>query len=274
MKYEIFEVCYKEEHIKNVDPLFTMYDNLKNEQPQLREYPIFLEAFDSEKTKDLDAWGFVGPSWRKKLRFDAKELIDNIEKDLDFDVYIFNHSRVNDAMWYNVWEQGEACHPGISKIAKSLLKISGYNSDIVDTMMYEGITGYCSYFVATKDFWKEYLNFLKEIYDSVEKLSDEEKEIFYMSANYSKDKSLNMFPFIVERMFTTFLLLKNKFAIRSKEYDFDVYSKDANEWVPAFIGLNNLKKIVVRDQSKEIFRQWQLIRSTLFQLNPNITNLD
>lgn len=264
-----------QDQLSKVDPLLVAYDNTENKYPELREYYNFFKVVDDGLTDNLDAWGMFGPRWQEKMRYSAFDIHREIESNPGNDVYTFNHARIVDALFFNVWEQGEHWHPGIRQVAKKVLELAGYDSGIVDDLMFDQTTCYCSYFVATKEFWKDYLEFLANIRRCLENLPEEERKIFEGSANYARDKNLNLFPFIVERMFSTFLILnRDKYKVHAKPYDYSVYSNQVGEFANVLAALNNLKTLTLKHDSHEIFKQWNSIRSFLLKTQPNLLNLD
>lgn len=275
MNYKLFQICFTEDQLKNVDPLLTPFDNTANERPELREYHNFVKAIDKNIVEDLNAWGFFGPRWKEKLRYGSPDIAYEIENNPGYDVYTFNHARIVDALFFNVWEQGEKWHPGIRQVVKKVLELMGHDSGILDDLMFDQTTCYCSYFVATKEFWKDYLEFLAKVKDCLENLSEEEKKIYESSANYARDKNLNLFPFIIERMFSTYLILnRDKIKVHAKPYDYNVYSGQLGEFVQVISALNNLKKLTLKHDSEEIFYQWNAIRMFLLKTQSNLINLD
>jgi len=274
MNYKIFQICFDKDQISKVDSLMIPFDNTENKFPELREYYNFTKVIDDKLTDDLDAWGMFGPRWKEKLRYDSKDIVEEIEKNPNYDVYLFNHARIHDALTFNVWEQGELFHKGIRQVTALALKNSGYDANVLDAMMTDEVTCYCSYFVAKKEFWNEYLIFLKKIKNELENLPEKEKEIYNSSANYSRDANLNLFPFIVERLFSTFLMLNRKFKVHAKPYDYSLYEGALKDFTGVISSLNNMKKLAIKYDSPEIFNNWNLIRDFFIKMTPQLFNLD
>ena len=66
MKTKLFSICYEPQHFLTVGNQVESWDNTENLRPELREFPIFESAFNSDITKDLDYWGLVSPKFEKK----------------------------------------------------------------------------------------------------------------------------------------------------------------------------------------------------------------
>jgi hypothetical protein len=270
LNYKIFQICFDPKQLHDVDLLLTPFDNTSNERPELREFHSFEKIVDEGHANNLDAWGVFGPRWKEKMRFDALEMHTAIENNPDNDVYIFNHARVVNSLTHNVWEQGEFWHKGIKHVTKVALESCGYDSNVLNLPDVE-TTCYCSYFVATKEFWNDYIKFLREMKTALENLTGEESEIYKGSANYSRDSNLNLFPFIVERLFTTFLHLK-QYKVYSHNPNYELYRKNVGDFVSVLTSLYELKKVSQYDEN--MFNIWNSIRTFFLKTQPQLMSLD
>lgn len=275
MNFKLFQIYFQRDQLKDIDPLLTPFDNTSNLRPELREYHSFKRILDEGHTSDLDAWGVFGPRWKDKIRYDAKEIFDTINSNSDHDVFLFNHARIQHALTYSVWEQGEYYHKGIKEVSSYVLTQLGYNPIVLDEFMTDSVVCYCSYFVAKKQFWLDYIDFLDKVYDELQKLPPEIDKVYKSSANYSRDSSLNLFPFIVERMFSTFILLhRDKYKVFAKPYDYSVYSSSLGPFTNVIASLNNLKTLTAKYGSQEIYNQWNTLRQYYMRIHPEIMNMD
>ena len=284
LNFKLFQICFEKSQFQDVKGPFVPFDNTDNEFPELREFHCFRKAagwpdIDWEDPyrgfAKLDAWGFFGPRWEEKLKYPGEEINRTIIENANYDVWIFNHARIVSCLTLNVWEHGDIFHPGISMVARALLKIMGYDPRVVDFLMTEKNTCYCSYFVAKHQFWKDYLQFLIGLSGATLELPAKEREIFLSSAAYVRDKSLNLFPFIVERMFSTFLLLRSlEYNVYSKKVDFFVYGEKLKNSRETLESLSRLKSQIVLKKSDDLLKVWHDMRTSFLQDNPNILNLD
>jgi len=273
MNYKIFQICFEPNQISQVDPLLTPFDNIKNERPELREFHSFNRIIDEGFVDDLDAWGVFGPRWQDKMRHSSQVIVDAINDNPNADVWIFNHARVQDAFTYNVWEQGEYFHKGIREVTTAALKAGGYDTTTLEVVMTDA-TCYCSYFVATKAFWLDYIDFVKDVKKHLESLTGREAEIYHGSANYGRDPNLNLFPFIVERLFSTFLHMNGKYKIYSRKYDYSVYKDQVNDFYKIIESMNELKRLTLIQDSPDLFQQWSTLRMYFVKKYPELFNLD
>jgi hypothetical protein len=126
-----------------------------------------------------------------------------------------------------------------------------------------------------KNFGMTILCFFLKLHTILQNLPEEEKKIYEGSANYARDKSLNLFPFIVERMFSTYLILnRDKLKVHAKPYDYGVYQGSVGQFIHVLSALSNLKKLTLKHDSEEIFHQWNAIRTFILRSQPQLLNLD
>jgi hypothetical protein len=256
MDYRIFQICFEKEQITDVDTLLIPFDNTSNERPELREFHSFDRIYKEGHAKDLDAWGVFGPRWNQKLKYSAEDIHNTIQNNPGHDVYIFNFARIICAYHYNVWEQGEPHHKGIVPVSRHVLQSIVGHDRAIDTVMYDDTMCYSSYFVATKKFWNEYMSFLYKVKDVLDNLPPKLDEVYKSSAKYGRDMSLNLFPFIIERMFSTYLTMNDKWKVYHKPYDYSVY--ELPKGYDRLIGaLNGVKR-------KETLDQWLTLREYFF----------
>lgn len=276
MNYKLFKVCLSQSEIDSVKTPFTAFDNIENKRPELREYHIFKRLIDEKHTDDLDMWGVFSNRADDKLRYSSDVIATDVDANPGYDVYIFNHARIVNSIMNNVWEQGEIHHRGITAVTKYALNKAGYDSDIIDSMMNENTCCYCSYFVATKQFWAGYIQFLDKVkYHLDNSLSDELNAMYKSKTRYSRDNSLTLFPFIVERLFSTYLLMNySSLKIYHKPYDYSVYKKSCGEAYKLFESMNGIKNIAMRLRNKELYDEWNKMRVVLVQSSLDPLNMD
>ena len=262
MNYKIFQVYYDKKQLDLLDSEFTAFDNTENSRPELREYHIFKLAEASNYTNDLDAWGFVSPLWKHKVRVYPKDFIAWIDSNPGYDVYHINYSRMQEAIAFNVWEQAEWYHKGISDVTKKVLSKMGIDVDFTQMPMSKDTYCMCSYFVATKEFWKNYIAFLDKFYDVANSSEELKSAVFGNSANYRKDTSIGYFPFIVERLFSTYLSVhKQNYKIAYYPYDYSCYKKDIHNLSDLLDGIGSVKHFSMQSGDEDLFEVWKKMRS-------------
>lgn len=215
-----------------------------------------------------------------KLRYPLTHIAHTVQSHPSYDVYLFNHARVQSVVFWNVWTQGEHFHPGISDVARALLETSGYDPEVVDAPMSPSLMCFCSYFVGTRAFWERYLQFVDTILAATVTLPPELNAIYEGSAHYTRDMSLGMFPFLVERLFSTYLLLhKDTIHWYSEPYDYSLYTSDvtaasSEQFRATMQSLHDAKVAVAEAYHPEALRAWATQVAQFFRERPHQLFLD
>lgn len=160
-----------------------------------------------------------------------------------------------EAVSMNVWTQGDLNHNNISNIAFAILKEMNYNIDLKNIIHTRKIYCFSSYFLASQIFWTDYLNFL----DTFKKTIDSNVRLKIMvnqRSGYYENKNLNYFPFLVERLFSTFLFLnQSKYAIINYPYNFKIYESQIGSHYKTIENLSNIK--IEMNQNLSTFNDWK-----------------
>ena len=206
---KIYQSFFMGEQYAHLDPAFVPYNNLKNEEPLKREYPLLLDLY--EKNKNYDGyWGMVSRLFKAKMNMTGEEFKTLIADTPGYDVY---HAVAFPDIEYlhpNIFVHGERAgyHPGLCGYINRLMAKLGYAGfDIWTTKFRPETFVYCSYYVGNQNFWERWMTFLQmcmEITDSDPELS--EYMYGYTTIHYGQPNFAN-FPFVVERLVNLFLHL-------------------------------------------------------------------
>lgn len=229
MNYKIYQSYYKEEQKNLLNSEFTAFDNTSNKRPDLMEYYIFNVGYKKASSEKLSHWGFVSWKWDQKCRVKPQKFIDFVDQNPNQDVYLINWTPYYESINWNIWTHGELCHPGLFSVAAKCLEETGYDSKILNCIMPRNIWCFSSYFVASKKFWSEYLSFLKKFTNNIDN-NPQLKQLIDQKTVHIDQSLINtnhsFFPFIVERMFSTFLLLNyQRYSICNYSDNFRIYKK-------------------------------------------------
>jgi hypothetical protein len=159
-------------------------------------------------------------------------------------------------------------------VAKELLTRMGHK-DVISSFMTESVVCYCSYFVATNEFWADYLKFLEKAKYILDNLEDGPvKDAYQTSANYRRDTQLTLFPFIIERLFSTFLSLNPTYQVYHRPYDYSKHSNLSASAVDVLTVINKLKTVTASCDDHEVQQQlydsWNQLRRFLIKKHPGI----
>lgn len=205
MNPHVYQIYYKKELLPGLDPDFIPYDNTENARPDLREWHVWDKIYRSE-AKNLDLWGAVSPKFYEKTGVLGSSFIDFIKSSPGKDIYFICPNWRNMHPSMNVWINGEHYHPGLISLTNDIFRALGYSIDVSHLTMPTYF--FCNYIVANKKFWNDYMNFIYKIFEVCRNDSDLNHRLLTSGlSNYLEDRTAPMFPFFIERLTPTFVLL-------------------------------------------------------------------
>jgi len=207
-------------------------------------------------------WGCFGLNWRELLPgFTVENVHNYINENPDNDVYTFTAYSFLDGQAYNVWEQGQWCHPKIVTIMDSILPLMGLSADIITQPMTLNEMSYGQCFIGNTKFWTGYLKFLDNFVAACDKLAPEDKALLNSQADGQSSESY--VPYILERLLATYLMLeKTNLNIMPCS---DIYERYLNDEMLSRI---QQKYDAVEENDTEALQQWVATR----QINPGNYN--
>ncbi|MDF1761449.1 MAG: hypothetical protein P1U40_13030 [Coxiellaceae bacterium] len=212
----IHQIYFDPEQLRGLDPAFIPFDNCDNPNPELREYYVFNKMYEQGAYKSADLTGYLSWKFQDKTGITGAEFVQYIHKKPGYDVYFIN-PMVENLRYKNVWVQGEDCHPHITRLANKIINAAGYDIDVNELKMSRKNTLYCNYWVGSQAFWQQFIPFLQKCHDAIyTHLGDEDRTLLFKRADPVIDA--NYFPFIFERLFSTFLVLNPD--IKSKSFSY------------------------------------------------------
>lgn len=236
-KINIYQLYFKEEHRQYLNPLYIPYDNTANPAPTLREYPLLKDCCRLAIADGADLWG--GVSWNYRMKFSSGDRIisddlfhNHIKANPGYDAYFFNPFTNHVPLVYNVWEQGQWCHPHIIAIMEKIYPLMGIDPKVLTIPQTRSNIFWGSMCIANKNFWNGYINHAEEFISAIQKLDPYTKYLYDGSTGYV-DSTINYFSFIQERLMATYLANSGL-----KVMPFHINEDIAEDWV---IQLNALK---------------------------------
>lgn len=258
MKYKIYQSYYLDSHRPFLCPEFTSFDNRSNPHPELREYYVALQLQDLARNQGLDMWGLLGPTWMRKLYgIGAKDILDHIHNNPGYDVYFFDAFTEQMIRGYNVWEQGSWYHPEIVTVVEAGFSALGIDLGYLHQPMGRDLVFSNCYCMATRDFWDGYLDLVTKFLDSVSGWTPEAQSKLFGSSQYGPEPDLWYFPFVQERLYSTYLLM-NQSQFRIMPYHLNESYHAAQH-----SNLYNLKEQAIREGNTELLEQWRQQRNLI-----------
>lgn len=230
----IYQIWYNEYTKPNNELGINPFDCRKEPEFLKRETAHLIKFYDEvvKYGADNDYYALLSPKFYEKIKLTPKDIKYFIEKHSGYDIYLFNPYPTNIYTHTNVWEHGDDYHSGIKNITQELFKKAKLDFNInLHHQNNQDTAVYCNYWVAKKTFFDEYIAFIKNLDKVIENSDNEYKNKIFSPTWYFKEDNVCMYPFIFERLISTYLLINKH--IRTKPYlnysDISIYNFDKIE---------------------------------------------
>lgn len=244
------------------------FDAAANCAPGTREYELFKQLHaDPARQQHAEPWGLVSWKFEHKapIGFPVFQEFCRAAFAAGADCAFINPMIGNEAVYANVWEQGIHCgHKGIEKVAYFLQEKLGVR---IATPNDVNTFAFCNYFVARSHFWDAYFEFIDralELLDAEAIKGSEVGLIYSGNGHYERDASAAMRVFIIERLFSSYLLQLDGRKIAA-------YAPTANDYNSKFgarLGdllwnLSRVKQRAIATNDATLYGIWDRQRTTL-----------
>jgi hypothetical protein len=203
---------------QDLDPGFAVLDNSTNERPDWFEYWPIRRFLLSETLDENAFYGFLSPKFKLKTSLSSSAVRDFIlAVDPSTDVVLLSPSIHNSAYYLNVFEHGDAEHPGLKNAAKRLLERLDLPSDLDSLVSDSRNTVHSNYFIAKPRFWRAWLAINEKMFAIAETPGDSLGEALRAPAPYRGSRNVQMKIFVMERLATWLLTRDRSFAARVRD---------------------------------------------------------
>lgn len=259
--HNLLQIFYSETTKNQNDVGFIQLDNSNNERPDLREFWPIKKFFSQNDLIDSQLYGFFSPKFQDKTGLTSKDVKTFIEMH-DADIYLFSPFFDQSAFQFNIFYQGDSCHPGFMLIAQDFFNTIT-SANLEKMIMDSSNTVFSNYFVAKGSFWKEWLQIAEKIFLITEENNTDLGNRLNNITEYKSNTSLQHKVFLIERI-ASFILNTQKWNV--KVYDptkLPLSQKSLNPFIPEFCVLDALK-IAYRNQPfKKYLEEYLRRRSTI-----------
>jgi hypothetical protein len=206
------------------EPSFRPLKLENNNRSEWREFNILVDMYRRGMHRGQSFTGLMSPKFRLKTKVTGSQFIDFVQDNVSADVCFINPFAHHAYISFNVWTQGEVFHPGLAQRAQQLLDASGLDWKITDVPRHGPATlCYCNFWVGTEHFWDDYVGgILVPIAEFLENNPDHPVSLSVHTATRHHLGPAPFLPFIVERLFSSFLSLAPR-EIISKAYPMDPF---------------------------------------------------
>ncbi len=255
------------------------YDVSDNRGLDQREYELF-KTIHKQYNHGAEPWGLVSWKFQYKTPVTPESFLNfaNTMFEEECDCVFINPMIGNEAVFLNVWEQWTIVNKKTVKISDFLKK---HNACNIFSPMGNASFAFCNYFIANDAFWKSYFSFIDQTLEKFELeaiLGSEVGLIYKESASYAGDPYLTMRPFIIERLFSSYIL--NNPSIKCASFPFRVEHyehKFGHRLGQTLHKMATLKNEWLQTGNQSLFQRWNQLRYSLLNtsaLRAVIFNLD
>jgi len=203
---------------QDLDPGFDVLDNSANERPDWFEYWPIRKFLLNESLNEDAFYGFLSPKFRHKTNLSAALVHDFIERSAGTtDVFLFSPSIHNSAYFLNVFEHGDAEHPGLARVAARLFERIDPAVKLDELVSDSRNTVHSNYFLAKPRFWRAWLAINEQMFAIAESPDDPLGKELRTPTSYRGQQNVQMKIFIMERVATWILARDRSFVARVRD---------------------------------------------------------
>src|SRR5580658_9148297 len=178
---------------QELDPDFAVLDNSANERPDWFEYWPIRKFLLNEPLEENAFYGFLSPKFKLKTNLSSAAVHEFIlAADAAAEVILLSPSIHNSAYYLNVFEHGDAEHPGLKAVAKRLLERLDLPSDLDSLVSDSRNTVHSNYFIAKPRFWRAWLAINEKMFAIAETPSDALGEALRTPTTYRGGSAVQM----------------------------------------------------------------------------------
>jgi hypothetical protein len=198
---------------EELDPGFGVLDNSGNEHPDWYEYWPIRKFLLDERLDESAFYGFLSPKFKLKTNLSAAEVRDFIQASGPAtEVALFSPSIHNSAFFLNVFEHGNAEHPGLLEVAKDFFARINHRQPLEDLISDSRNTVHSNYFFAKPRFWRAWLEITEQLFAIAEMPEDPLGIRLRTPTQYRGRREVQMKIFLMERVATWILMTDRSFA--------------------------------------------------------------
>src|ERR1700735_1136649 len=215
---QIYQILNHYTPREELDPGFEVLDNSGNERPDWFEYWPIRKFLLNQALDENTFYGFLSPKFQLKTSLssaDVREFI--LAAGSAVDVVLLSPSIHNSAYYLNVFEHGDAEHPGLKRVAKALFDRLELFSDLDSLVSDSRNTVHSNYFIAKPRFWRAWLAITEQLFAIAETAQDPLGMQLRTPTTYRGRREVQMKIFLMERIATWILVTDKNFAARAHD---------------------------------------------------------
>lgn len=204
---QIRQIFYDEASHQALDPAFIPLDNTANPRPDWREYWPIRQQLLAEPLADEEAlYGFFSWKFGAKTGLSGAQAIAFAAAS-ERDVVLFSPFVEQASFFLNIFEHGEANHPGLMAATQAFVDAAGLSIDLARSVADHSRTVFSNFFVAKPRFWREWLRLGEQLFAACETPGHPVGRLLATQTKYhAAVGEVEMKVFVVERLASLLLL--------------------------------------------------------------------
>ncbi|MGO8856267.1 MAG: hypothetical protein ACLQO1_11215 [Steroidobacteraceae bacterium] len=209
-----------------LDPGFRVLDNSTSARPDWFEYWPIRQFLLNEPLEEDAFYGFLSPRFKEKTNLSSAAVFDFLKENSTADIVLMTPSLHLTAYYWNVFQYGDFCHPGLLNLATQFFRRIGRPTNLTDLVTNSRNEVYSNYFFAKPRFWRAWLDITEQLITIAETPADPLGVELRKTTSYRGANSVQMKIFIMERIPTWMLtrdstftvVARDPFVVRSRVY--------------------------------------------------------
>jgi hypothetical protein len=213
--FRIFQVPDQRAAQREVDPAFEVLNYSLNDRLDWFEYGPMRRFLLTETLDESCFYGFIPPQFASKSELTAVQMAEFIRQcDGQAEVILFSPRIDGGAQFLNVFEHGDAAHPGLLAASRRLLARIESRIDLDDLVTDSQNTVHSGCLVAKPRFWRQWLKITDQIFGLAESSTDQLGRTLTSSMPCRERGEVQMKVLIMDRIATLLLATDATFAVR------------------------------------------------------------
>jgi len=203
---------------EDLDPGFLILDNSANQRPDWYEYWPIRRFLLNERLDEDSFYGFLSPKFKHKTNMSASAAQEFVRQQLDTaDVVLLSQSVHLPAYYSNIFQYGEAAHPGLINIATQFFQRIGSPTNLQTLITTSRNEVYSNFFIAKPRFWRAWFDISERLFKMAETSTDPLNAELCRNTAYRKRRNVQMKIFLMERIATWLIVRDPQFVVRARD---------------------------------------------------------
>lgn len=203
---------------QELDPGFGVLNNSANEKPDWYEYWPIRNYLLGNSLDPNAFYGFLSPKFALKTNLTASDVMNfAASAPVATDVLLFSPSIHNSSRYWNVFQHGDAEHPGLAAVAAQFFARLG-RKEAYETLVTDSRnTVHSNYFLAKPRFWHAWLDMTEHMFTYAQTADDPLGIALRTPTNYRGKRDVHMKIFLMERIASFLLATDDSFVARARD---------------------------------------------------------